>query len=171
MCSLICVDCNKMDGQKEVESILDKFSYDTSHLISIMQDLQKEFGFLDEKHLAFIAEKLGMSYSHVYSVATFYNSFKFSKQGKFVISVCKGTACHVKGSDTLYEFLKKHLKVKDNETTKDGLFTLVPVNCLGACSLAPCIMVNGKVHGKLNTEKLEMILGILKKEAEKGHHD
>lgn len=131
-------------------------------LVQVLQKVQEVEGYLSKETLAKVGKSLGVPFAEVYGVVTFYNFFKLKSGGKYLIQLCKGTACHVRGSSKLYEFLKKKLGVKDGETTKDGLFTLAPVNCLGMCSLAPCMMINEEVYSKLDEKKLDEILSSLK---------
>ncbi|MFP4111732.1 MAG: NADH-quinone oxidoreductase subunit NuoE [Candidatus Woesearchaeota archaeon] len=131
-------------------------------LITILQSIQEKEGFLSKEKLRDTAKDMNIPFAEVYGVSTFYNFFKFKKEGKYQIQVCRGTACHIKGSGTLFEYLKKKLNIEDKETTGDGLFTLQAVNCLGTCSLAPCMMINGTVYSKLTEKKIDEILSQLK---------
>ncbi len=131
-------------------------------LVQVLQKIQEIEGYLSRETLAKVGKELGVPYAQIYGVVTFYNYFKLKPGGKYLIQLCKGTACHVKGSVKLYEFIKKKLQIKDGETTKDGLFTLAPVNCLGMCSLAPCMMINEEVYSKLDEKKLDDVLNNLK---------
>lgn len=127
-------------------------------LIPILQDIQTDEGFLSEASVREVANFLKLPTSRVYGVATFYNQFRFSPTGKYNISVCRGTACHVLGSATVLEELEKQLKVKAGDTTRDGLFSIEVVACIGACGLAPVISINGEFHAKVTTESLKGII-------------
>jgi len=127
-------------------------------LIPILQNIQEEIGYLSEKAILKVGEHLGMPASKVYGVATFYNQFRFQPPGKYKIQVCRGTACHVLGSATVLEELEKQLDIKPNETTKDGLFSLEVVACIGACGLAPVIAVNGEFHAKVTPDSIKEII-------------
>ncbi len=127
-------------------------------LIPILQDIQTDEGFLSESSVREVAGFLKLPTSRVYGVATFYNQFRFSPTGKYNISVCRGTACHVLGSATVLEELEKQLKVKAGDTTRDGLFSIEVVACIGACGLAPVISINGEFHAKVTTESLKEII-------------
>ncbi len=127
-------------------------------LIPILQDIQTEEGFLSESSVCQVADFLKLPTSRVYGVATFYNQFRFSPTGKYNISVCRGTACHVLGSATVLQELEKQLKVKAGETTRDGLFSIEVVACIGACGLAPVISINGEFHAKVTSESLKGII-------------
>jgi NADH-quinone oxidoreductase subunit E len=137
-----------------------------SRLIPILQAIQTEYRYLPEEILTFVATSLGLSPARVFGVATFYSLFTLKPKGKYLVRICNGTACHVKGSMDLHETLTKKLNLNENgDTTPDMLFTLEKVNCLGACGLAPAMMINDEVHGQLTREKtLNIIDEIIKKE-------
>jgi len=138
------------------------------NLIPILQDIQKKEGYLSKESIVEVGNYLNMPSSKIYGVATFYNQFKFQPDGKYHIQVCRGTACHVLGSETVLKELEKQLKIKAGETTRDGLFSLEVVACIGACGLAPVITVNGEFHAKVDAAKLAAIIENCKKqEAEK----
>jgi len=130
-----------------------------SALIPILQDAQKEIGYLPQRALQKVSTFLGVPPSHVYGVATFYHQFRLRPEGENIITVCRGTACHVGGSSDIHDFLMRHLRiVPPEDTSQDGLFTIRQVRCIGACSLAPVMKVNEDVYGKLNTKKILRIL-------------
>ena len=131
---------------------------DPSWLIDILQDIQEHHGYLPEAEMEHAAAYVGVPVSRVYGVATFYNQFRFQPFGKYVIKVCRGTACHVKGSFDLLQTLENELGVKPGETTRDRNFTLETVACIGACSIAPVIAVNEEFHGGLTVKSLQKIL-------------
>ncbi len=128
------------------------------YLIPVLQDAQDELGYLSREVIAEISEHLDIPASKIYGVATFYNQFRFQAQGKYHIQICRGTACHVKGSVKILETLKTLLQIKEGQTTRDGIFSLEIVACIGACGLAPVINVNGNFHANLTPEKLEGII-------------
>lgn len=127
-----------------------------------MQEMQKELGFLSEESLEKISKQLRVPLSHISGVATFYSMFKLTPPGKFHISICRGTACHVHDSEQLQKFIEKKLNIKAGEMTKDALFSLECVNCIGACAKAPAMMINDTVYGNLDEKKIEKILDSLK---------
>ncbi|MCU7493999.1 MAG: NADH-quinone oxidoreductase subunit NuoE [Ignavibacteria bacterium] len=138
----------------KVCEILDRYSNDSAKLIPILQAVQEEYRYLPEEVLTFVATSLNLSPARVYGVATFYSHFALEPKGKYVIRVCDGTACHVKGSMSLAEIVKDKLNLDDkHRTTPDMLFTLETVSCLGACGLAPVMVVNDEVHGQMTVEK------------------
>ncbi len=151
---------------KVLDDILEAHEYNPSQIIAIMQDIQKECRYLPQDALCYIAKKLNISEAKVYGVATFYENFSLEPKGKYVIKVCDGTACHVRKSVPILEEFRKVLGVSaESPTTKDGLFTVETVSCLGACGLAPVCTVNDVVNPAMTPEKArELIDGIVKEE-------
>lgn len=135
------------------------------HLIPLLQAVQESEGFLSRESIVRIAEHLKLPASKVFGVATFYNQFRFQAQGRFHVQVCRGTACHVKGSANVFSALKRGLKIDANQTTKDGLFSLEVVACIGACGLAPVITVDGDFHAAVAPEKITSILNPYRRRA------
>ena len=127
-------------------------------LIPILQKIQDEEGFLSRQAVIEVGKTLDIPASKIYGVATFYNQFRFEALGKYHIQVCRGTACHVLGSATVLQELEKMLKIKAGQTTRDGLFSMEVVACIGACGLAPVICVNGEFHAKVTKEELQSII-------------
>ena len=127
-------------------------------MIPLLQEIQADEGFLSAEAMVLVAEALETPVSRVYGVATFYNQFRFAPLGEHVIEVCRGTACHVKQSLALAEHLKRRLKLRDDGNSADGRYTVVFVACLGACSIAPVIKLDGEFYGNLNVEKLDKLL-------------
>ena len=140
-----------MNPQTErAAAIVEQYGCKTENLIAILQDIQAAYNYLSEANLTLVAQRLGISVSKVYSVATFYENFSLEAKGKHIIKVCAGTACHVRKSGPIY----------------DGMFTLETVACLGACGLAPVMTVDGEVHAKMTpTSALELLARIRKEEA------
>ena len=132
------------------------------NLVPALQDIQERDGFISEEAVSKLAEYFDLSRSDIYSVASFYAQFKFKKPGKHVIKVCKGTACHVRGSGSLLAALEERLGIKEGETTADGNISLERVACLGACALAPAVVVDEKVYGRVTLAQLQKILEGLK---------
>ncbi len=123
-------------------------------LLSILEAIQQKWRYLPEEALRVVAQELQIPLSRVYGVATFYGAFSLEPKGKHLISVCHGTACHVRGAGQLTERLEKALGVKEGETTEDGLFTLESVRCLGCCSLSPVISIDGTTYGRVKPEQV-----------------
>jgi NADH:ubiquinone oxidoreductase subunit E len=128
------------------------------NLIPILQKIQEEEGFLSRQTVIEVGKTLDMPASKIYGVATFYNQFRFEPLGKYHVQVCRGTACHVLGSATVLEEMEKLLRIKAGQTSRDGLFSLEVVACIGACGLAPVINISGEFHAKVTKESL---LGII----------
>ena len=134
-----------------VLEILEKNHNDPARLIPILQQVQDDYRYLPEEVLTFIATSLDLPPAHVYGVATFYAHFTLVPKGKHMVKLCDGTACHVKGSEKILHALYKELKLSDTKhTTDDMLFTVEAVSCLGACGLAPVLVIDEKVHGKVD---------------------
>lgn len=128
------------------------------HLIPLLQEIQAEQGYLPETAIQHVADSLGVPTSRVYGVATFYNQFRFAPLGQHVIEVCRGTACHVKQSLAIKQHLEHRLKLGESGNSRDNRFTVLCVACLGACSIAPVVKVDGEFHGHLTIEKLDRLL-------------
>ena len=136
-------------------------------LIPIIQDIQSEYRYLPPELLSYVADQIGITEAKAFSVATFYENFSFEPKGKYVIKVCDGTACHVRKSIPILEGLYKELGLgKKKHTTDDQLFTVETVSCLGACGLAPAVMVNDEVHPKMTPEKMSELIKKLREEEE-----
>lgn len=134
-------------------------------LIPILQEVQEQEGYLSREAVVKIGEHLNLRASKIYGVATFYNQFRFQPLGRYHIQVCRGTACHVKGSLALLERLQRELAIDPGETTRDGLFSLEVVACIGACGLAPVISVNGEFHASLVSDDIPGILDSYRNQA------
>ena len=157
------IKVNVMDSEELtefVDGVIESHGADASSpLIPILQEIQDKYGYLPMDSLRRVSERTGYSPSHVYGVATFYHQFRLRPEGKHVIMICRGTACHVSGTTKLYDMLLDELGLTPPEdTTPDGLFTVQQVRCIGACSLAPVVKVDDQVYGKLTAEKLKGIL-------------
>lgn len=138
----------------KTDEIIERYGKDARSLIPIMQDIQAEYRYLPGELLTYVAEQIGITEAKAYSVATFYENFSFEAKGKYVIKVCDGTACHVRKSMPVLEALWKELGLsKKKHTTDDMMFTVETVSCLGACGLAPTMMVNEDVHPSMTPEK------------------
>ena len=141
-----------------------EYEKENHSLIPLLQQIQEEFGYLPREAIVKLSEYLGIPLSRIYGVATFYSQFNFEPLGKYVVKICRGTACHVNGAVNIVQELEEELGIKENETSEDGLVTLQPVACLGCCSLAPVIMVNEKVYGNLTTSAVRRIAKKIKKD-------
>ncbi len=152
-----------MQNSETIERILLKHSLARrDNLIPILQTIQDEVGYLTEEALVKVGKHLQMPTSKIYSLATFYNQFRFQPKGKFHIQVCHGSSCHVMGAVSLIEFLEQNLGTKTGQTTRNGMFSLEVVTCMGACSKSPVIAINGKHHSVLTTDELKKLIEDIK---------
>ena len=144
----------------KVNAIIDEYGAKKSNLIAILQKIQGEFRYLPEEIMTYVGTKIeGLSPATVYGVATFYAQFSLEPKGKYEIKCCDGTACHVRGSMPVYQSIISRFKLSDGKyTTEDGLFSLETVSCLGACGLAPVVMINEKVYPQMTTDAMKIVL-------------
>lgn len=151
---------------EEVKEILDRHGRQSSRLIPILQEVQEIYRYLPKEIMNYIAQALGLPAGQVYGVATFYSHFALEPKGKYLIRLCDGTACHVRGSEPILRALREKLELSETKsTTDDALFTIETVSCLGACGLAPVVVINEDVHGQVTPEKaVKLIDDILQAE-------
>ncbi len=148
----------------KVCDILDHYHRDPRKLIPILQAVQEEYRYLPEDILTFVATSIDLPPARVYGVATFYSHFTLQPKGKYVVKLCDGTACHVKGSERILDHIRSHLGLKDDQTTTpDMLFTVETVSCLGACGLAPVVVINERVHGQVTPDHARELLDEIRK--------
>ena len=152
----------------QLEGIIDKYTGETWALIPLLQDIQETCGYIPEESIEPIAEALNLFASQVQGVTSFYAGLSLKPKGKYVIRVCRGTACHVKGGRGILRLMKKELGLDEGETSPDYAFTLETVACLGACFLAPTMMVDRTYYGRLSPPKVTTILNQYGKEKEEG---
>ena len=150
---------SEIDIEVGLKNVFDRYQGTTNELIPILQDTQETFGYLPEEAMKGIAQFIRVPESHVYGVATFYEQFYFTRRGKHQIKVCYGTACHVKGATRVIETFERELGICHGETTEDYEYTLERVACVGACALAPVVVVGKKVYGDVAPGKVKKILG------------
>ena len=144
---------------RKTDEIIARYGKEPKALIPVMQDVQAEYRYLPGELLSYIAEQIGITETKAYSVATFYENFSFEAKGKYVIKVCDGTACHVRHSTPVLEALWKELGLsKKKHTTDDMMFTVETVSCLGACGLAPVMVINDEVHGQVKPSDVPKII-------------
>ena len=149
------------------DRILVKFHCNEAKLIPILQQIQDEYKFLSEEMISYVANAIGVPPSRVYGVATFYAHFSLTPKGKYIIRLCDGTACHVKKSHGILNALFERLNLNpDKHTTDDLMFTIETVSCLGACGLAPAVVINEKVYPKMTPDAIILIIDTLLKENE-----
>jgi NADH-quinone oxidoreductase E subunit len=139
---------------EELDRIIASYNAEPTALIQVLHAAQQLFGYLSADVLRYVASALKLPVAHVYGVVTFYNFFTMTPRGKHQIMVCRGTGCHVRGSDAILTALEKELNVKEGETTKDNRFSLTTARCIGACALAPAVSVGDDVYGKLTADKV-----------------
>ena len=151
----------------ELEAFIESLETTKGALIEILHKAQHIFGYLPRDVQLFVARKLGIPGAEVYGVVSFYSYFTTKPSGKHTISVCMGTACFVKGADKIIAAFKEKLGIESNETTEDGLFTIKDVRCIGACGLAPVVMVDDKVYGRVKVEEVEDIINVYRNQSEK----
>jgi NADH:ubiquinone oxidoreductase subunit E len=156
----------KINAQ-ELTKIVDNYHNEKSSLISVLQDVQEKYNWLPPEALKLISERLCIPMIDVYSVATFYRAFSLTPRGQHIVTVCLGTACHVRGAPTVLDRVKSKLKIEPGCTTPDEHFTLESVNCLGACALAPIVVVDGKYYGQSTVQKVDQIIDQYKKKKRK----
>ena len=141
-----------------LDGVLQKNEIDTENVIMILQDITARYNYLPEVTLTYVARKLNIPISHIFAVATFYKAFSLTPRGKYIINVCTGTACHVRGAEKIKETIEERLHIHEGETTEDLMFTLDTVRCLGCCALGPVITVNEKSHGGLDRKKTASLI-------------
>ena len=149
----------KADVQDKLKQVLANYEGEKHELIPILQDTQAAFRYLPAAAMKEIARFLNMSENTIFGVATFYAQFKLTPLGRRVIRICRGTACHVRGSSKVLAEMEKQLGIKAGETTEDMEYTLETVACIGACALAPTMTIDGETHGKMTTRKVAEVLG------------
>lgn len=150
----------KVDKEKlqKLGDYIESLERAEGELINILREAQEMFGYLPADVQLYIARKLGIPAAKVYGVATFYSYFTMTPRGKHIVSVCLGTACFVKGADRIVEEFRKQLNIKDGTISEDGMYTLDSIRCVGACGLAPVVIVDGKVHGRVKPEDVAAII-------------
>jgi len=153
---------------KDLDLILEGRRSQPHQLIEVLQDIQEHYGYISEEAMTIVSKEVGMPLMEVYSVASFYKAFSLKPRGKNVITICTGTACHVRGSNLIVNQAAGQLDVVPGEMTDDGLFTIENVNCVGACALAPVVTENGNCHHHMSPGKLRKIIKSLQSENEEG---
>lgn len=138
--------------------MFEKYPKEKRYTLSILQDLQKQYGYIPKDKLIELSEYMDLPLSKLYSMATFYKALSLKPKGKYIIKVCDGTACHIRSSKTILDEIKNTLGIKPGETTEDGKFSLETVNCLGSCAIAPVMVINDKYYGKMTASMVRQIL-------------
>lgn len=146
----------------KIDHIIEHYKDKKGILIPLLQKIQEVYGYIPRDAFKYVADQTNLRLADMYGVATFYTQFRLNPVGKYIIKVCHGTACHVQSAKTITEAIEDNLKIKDGETTEDGLFTLESVACLGCCSLAPVMMVNDETYGNLAGKSAAKVIRNLK---------
>lgn len=143
---------------KQIHEICDRYAEERTPLMMILSDIQKEFGYIPLEVQEIVSARTGVSVAEIYGVVTFYSFFSLEPKGKYVIGVCMGTACYVKGAQQIVDKFSEVIGIKAGETSSDGLFTLDALRCIGACGIAPAVTINGKVYPKLTVDAVPKII-------------
>lgn len=154
-------DTSQENGKPDLsllKPLIEKYKGQKGNMIPVLQGTQGIYGYIPREAFLFLSEELGLNPSDMYGVATFYAQFRLNPVGKHIIKVCHGTACHVQNAVAISESLEEALQIPDGETTKDGLFTLESVACLGCCSLAPVMMIGEETYGKLTGKEAVKVI-------------
>ena len=154
----------RTDAVKLIEGICDRYKNEATPMMLILSDIQKEYGYIPLEVQEIVSKKLNIPVSDIYGVVTFYSFFSLTPKGKYVIGVCLGTACYVKGGQNVLDKFSTLLNIKSGQTTEDGLFTLDSLRCIGACGIAPAVSINGKVYSKVSVDEVEKIIDFYWKE-------
>jgi len=160
-----------MNYHERVQEIVDRYGGKHDSVISILQDVQSEYHYLPEDALRAVANQLDIPLIQICGVATFFKAFSLKPRGEHIVSVCLGTACHVRGARAVLDEVKRQLGIEPSETTEDMQFTLETVNCLGACALGPIVVVDDKYHGQMSPGKAKKVLNIYKKAPRDKRHE
>ena len=145
-------------AKKEILAIIKKYENEKTPLMMILSDVQAKFGYIPLEVQEIISEETNIPVSEIYGVVTFYSFFSLKPKGKYVIGVCLGTACYVKGAQQICDKFSELLKIKPGETTEDGLFTIDALRCIGACGIAPAVTINGKVYPKMSVNEVGKVI-------------
>jgi len=151
----------------EIEELINSFDRNQKELIHILHRVQTEFTYIPPQIISRISKHLKITESEIYGVLTFYKAFSLKPRGKHLVTVCTGTACHVRGASVIVDELKRELDVEAEETTEDNLFTLETVNCVGACALGPIVVVDGEYHGQMKISEVSKLVEAYKSKKEK----
>lgn len=143
---------------EKVNPIIEKYRDDREAFIALLQDISAEYRYLPEEVIRYVSEEIEVPVSRLFSLATFYTSFRLEPRGEHEVQVCMGTACHVRGAPRMLDKVTQKLNIKPGETTEDRRFTVETVNCVGACALGPLLVYDGKYYGKLTQRKIEKLL-------------
>ena len=142
----------------KIVEICDRYAEETTPLMMILSDIQKEYGYIPLEVQELVSQKTGISVAEIYGVVTFYSFFSLRPKGKYIIGCCLGTACYVKGAQMIIDKFSEILGIQPGETTEDGLFTIDALRCIGACGIAPAVTINGKVYPKMTVDAVPAVV-------------
>lgn len=148
----------ELEQTRNIKEILSHYPPEQRYSLALLQEVQKEYGYISPNNLMAISSHLGVPVSEIFSIATFYKALSLDKKGKCIIKVCDGTACHIRGSVNVLEEVKRALKIKEGETTPDGLFSIEIVNCVGSCAMAPVVICDKEYHGNVQIGRAKEII-------------
>lgn len=146
------------EAAEKIKAICEKYKDEPSPLMLILADIQKSYGYIPLEVQEIVSKETGVPVADIYGVVSFYNFFSLEPKGKYVIGVCLGTACYVKGSQNIVDKFSVALRIKPGETTEDGLFSLDTLRCIGACGISPAVSINGKVYSKVQPSQVDAII-------------
>lgn len=147
-----------MESERNIKEILNRYPQEQRYSLALLQDIQREYGYISPNNLLAISSHLGVPVSEIFSMATFYKAISLSKKGKCIIKVCDGTACHIRGSAGVLDEIKRALKINEGETTPDGLFSIEVVNCVGSCAMSPVVIRGKEYFGNVRIGKAAEII-------------
>lgn len=153
-----CEGCNGCKIDEKLEKIAKKYKNVEGGIISALHEVQDTYGYISSTAQKYLSKELNVPMSEIYGIITFYSRFSLVPKGKYNIQVCMGTACYVKGSEEVLNRFKEKLGIKEGETTSDGKFSIESVRCIGACGLAPAIVINEEVYGKMDEKKVDELI-------------
>lgn len=157
-CLAESIETTEIDYMELDRIIEEDFNNDKENLIMMLQEIQRRYNYLPTPALTYLSTSIGVPLSQIYGVATFYSTFSLEPRGRNIISICLGTACHVRGGEKIREKLEESLSIEDGETTEDLRFTLESVRCIGCCSLGPVVKINEDTHGRITYTEVDKIL-------------
>lgn len=146
------------ENTRNIKELLEHYPQEQRYSLAVLQEVQKEYGYISPNNLLAISNHLGVPVSEIFSIATFYKALSLNKKGKCIIKVCDGTACHIRGSVNILDEIKRALKIAEGETTADGLFSIEIVNCVGSCAMAPVVICDKEYHGNVQTGEASEIV-------------
>jgi NADH-quinone oxidoreductase subunit E len=157
-CLAESIETTEIDYMELDSIIVEDFNNDKENLIMMLQEIQRRYNYLPTPALTYLSTSIGIPLSQIYGVATFYSTFSLDPRGRNIVSICLGTACHVRGGEKIREKLEESLNIEDGETTEDMRFTLESVRCIGCCSLGPVVKINEDTHGRIAYAEVDKIL-------------